>query len=488
MSRMKVFAIILALAISTTFAQEQWVARYGMDGSDRVYASDLLAGGGYISTGRTTSFSPFSFEDAFLLKVEPTGDTAWWKIFELDERDERAYALDVTSDEGFIIAGFAEARDTTDADFYLAKADSGGSLEWTKTYGGEGQDTACSVIETADGGFLVCGYSTSFTYGGGVCWVLKTDSLGDTLWSGLYGAGADEAFSSVIPAHDEGYILAGWSTPAEGGRDVYLVKIDEDGNEVFSKIYGGEYDDMAYSIEPTSDSGYIVIGNTWSYAAGENDIWLLKVDSLGDTLWTRTYGGANNEEGFGLAQTADGGFILVGCTRSWGLGQEDVWLIRTDENGDTLWSQLYGGEKLDQCYDVYQTADDGFFMAGRTRSFGSVRCDYYLIKTDEAGTVQVAEPEPGEEPVELFLVTPARLSRPLAISYQLSLPGRVKLTAYDLAGRQVRELVDTHQSPGSYAITWDGTDDAGSALTPGVYFIRLEACGSYRAARMVVLN
>lgn len=489
----RLFILLAAAAVMASGLSAQWTRRYGLSGSDRAYA--MAPGGwGMMLTGRTTSFSPASFEDIFLMELEyPTGDTNYWKVFVKDSTDERAYSIASTKHfQGFVMAGFAEAQDTGNADLYILKADDEGNELWHKSYGGTGQDTAYSVIVTPDDGLLVAGYTTSFGEGSDA-WVLCTDSLGDTLWTALYGGTANDAATCIIPAQDDGYVVTGWRCPQEGNQDLYLFKIDSLGSLVWEHTYGGEQDDMGFSIAPTSDGGYVVQGCTWSRGAGFSDIWLLKTDASGDTLWTRTYGGPsyestvdNQPESFSVSQTADGGYIILGSTRSFGSLEEDVYLVKTNASGDTLWTRRYGGDKLDVCYSVLQMGDGGYFMAGRTRSFGSERCDIYIIKTDSQGIVGIGE-SPAEPPFK-YELAPVAANTAATIRYLLPHAARVNLTVYDAAGRRVACLVDEVIAAGVHTLRWEGRDPVNRRCASGVYFIRFEADGYADTKKTVLLH
>ena len=150
--------------------------------------------------------------------------------------------------------------------------------------------------------------------------------------------------------------------------------------------YGGSRVEMGYSVQQTSDAGYIVTGFTTSYGAGRNDVYLIKTNTVGDTLWTRTYGGTHNDEGYSVRQTTDGGYIVAGATASFAdTLNGDVYLIKTNANGDTLWTRTYGGSVSDTGYFVQQTSDGGYVVAGYTNSFGAGGYDVYVIKTNSSG-------------------------------------------------------------------------------------------------------
>lgn len=268
----------------------------------------------------------------------------------------------------------------------LLYAQEPGDTLWTRTYGGDLYDHGYSVRQTIDGGYILVGMTTSFGVGSADFWLLKTDAIGDTMWTKIYGWAREEIAWDVEQTADSGYIVTGHtsSTPMETSS-IWLMKTDSNGDTLWTRIYGGDSWEKSFSVQPTTDGGYIVVGRTRSFGAGYYDIWLLKTDSDGDTLWTRTYGGSSREDGYCVRQTTDGGYIISGATRSYGAGDGDFWLLKTDENGDTLWTRTYGGSNGENSYSVQQTPDGGYILSGYTMSYGAGGADAWLVKTDENG-------------------------------------------------------------------------------------------------------
>jgi len=258
-----------------------------------------------------------------------------------------------------------------------------GDTLWTRTYGGSGTDYCYSVQQTSDGGYVVTGYTSSFGAGGNDFYLVKTDANGDTLWTRTYGGtGTDYAYS-VQQTSDGGYVVAGYTDSYETYQyDFYLVKTDANGDTLWTRTYGGSGTEKAESVQQTTDGGYIVAGYTSSFGAGLVDAWLVKIDANGDFLWAQSYGGANWDYVYSVQQTSDGGYILAGYEDSFGAGSKDVWSIKTDANGDTLWTRTYGGSGDDRSYSSQQTTDGGYAIGGCTNSFGAGGFDVWLIKTD----------------------------------------------------------------------------------------------------------
>jgi len=257
-------------------------------------------------------------------------------------------------------------------------------ITFQRTYGGVYEDYGSSVQQTTDGGYVVAGTTTSFGAGQEDIYVLRLDAYGDTVWTRTYGGPGFDEGHSAQQTKDSGFVIAGDMDDSGGGLNVFLIKTDAHGNEVWTGTYGYVDMDFGWSVQQTTDSGYVVAGYTFLNGTNNTDVYLVKTDAHGDTLWTRTFGGLGSEAGYSVRQTTDGGYIVAGLTSSFGAGGEDVYLVRTNANGDTTWTRTFGGSQWDIGYSVQQTTDAGFIIVGYAESFGT-RGDVYLIKTDASG-------------------------------------------------------------------------------------------------------
>ena len=247
--------------------------------------------------------------------------------------------------------------------------------------------------QTEDGGYIIAGSTYSFGDGSDDVYLVKTDGDGKMLWDQTFGGTGNDEGYSVQQTTDGGYIIAG-STDSFGGGwpcdNVYLVKTDADGNKQWQQTFGGESNDLGYSVQQTTDGGYIIAGYTSSPPAGPDiDVYLVKTDPMGNLQWEKTFGGTYSDWGYSVQQTKDGGYIIAGETRISGTSGTDVYLVKTDDGGNLKWQKTFGGTRRDFGYSVQQTKDEGYIITGKTPS-ETIPYDYdvYLIRLK--GTVDLS--------------------------------------------------------------------------------------------------
>jgi len=378
------FFVLIVLPDTTLFAQAPntlWSKIYGGSGNDDGYSVQQTTDGGFIIAGITNSFGAGS-RDVWLIKTDSNGDTQWERTFGGSDWDA-AYSVQQTSDGGYIIAGTTKSFGAGSYDFWLIRTDSNGDTQWERTFGGSDDDKAYSVQQTTDGGYIITGYTKSYGNGSADVWLIKTNSSGYTLWSKTFGGYDIDSGSSVQQTSDGGYIIAGHTRPfSVGTYDVLLIKTYSNGSTQWERTFGGSDDDDANSVQQTTDGGYILTGGTYSYGAGAHDVWLIRTDANGSALWTEAFGGGGYDLGYSVQQTSDGGFIIGGSTTSFGPGPFAVWLIKTDNNGVMLWTKTWGGSGLEVGHSVQQTSDGGYIITGGTDSYGAGWHDVFLVKVD----------------------------------------------------------------------------------------------------------
>ncbi len=321
------------------------------------------------------------------LTGQRTFDTLWTKTYGSGDLDKGS-SIALTYDGGFVIAGETRNFGPGPLAVYLLRTDSLGDTLWTRAYGGSAYDYALSVKETADDGYIIAGVTNSFGAGSRDLYMIKTDINGDTVWTRTHGGPDNDVGAAVLQTADGGYIITGTTySYGAGSGDVWLVKTDAGGGLVWSQNYGGADSDAGWDIKPTSDGGYIVTGQTRSFGAGDFDVYLLKTDSLGDTLWTRTYGGVGEDRGYSVVANVSG-YTIAGYTVSFGGGGDDVFLIRTDLNGDTLWTRTFGGAYDDRARSLCSSDGASYIVTGFTESYGTGGSDLYVLHVESDGSLE----------------------------------------------------------------------------------------------------
>jgi hypothetical protein len=300
--------------------------------------------------------------------------------------DDFAYDVAAAPDSGFYLCGGTASYGAGSTDFYVLRTDSAGDTLWTRSYGGQAYDLAWAVLATADGGCLVAGQTASSGAGGDDVYLVRVDAAGATLWTRTYGGTGNDAANAMVAVDAGGFVIAGSTASfGNGQEDYYLLRVDSAGDTLWTRTYGGADRDFAYSLVETADEGFIVGGASLSYGAGNWDAYLVRTDADGIVDWTRTYGGYSSDGCHGLLACSGGGFFFTGSTHSFGAGNFDVYLVRALADGTPAWTRTYGGPGIDSGNACQPTADGGFIIAGDTSSFGVGESDVYVLRIEADG-------------------------------------------------------------------------------------------------------
>ncbi|MEM5566955.1 T9SS type A sorting domain-containing protein [Psychroserpens sp. AS72] len=355
-------------------------------------------------------------KDIWIVKLDAFGNLIWEHSYGGSE-NEKAYDIEQTSDGGYIVIGISESNDFNGItghngyeDIVVLKLDSSGVLEWGKFHGSSSyNDRGLSIEQTADGGYIAAGL-VGVDGNGFDFWIAKLTNLGeiDSNWANtIYGGQYNDAAHDVTKTSDGGYVAAGFAKYGIPGvgieTDFWIKKFDSNGNVEWDQLLGGTGTDVAQTIYQTSDGGYIVAGTTRSNDGhvtnyhGKSDIWVVKLDNMGDLEWQRALGGSDDEEATSIFQTLDGNYVISGFTESidgdisYSIASnlvKDFWVIKLDPNGNIIWDKSLGGSIEEYNYSAQQTNDGGYILAGTSNSNdfdvsgSNGYYDFWVVKLD----------------------------------------------------------------------------------------------------------
>ena len=392
----KLFTIFLVLMTLGTFAyaspiSQQWDKTFGGGGFDVATAMQQTMDGGYIIAGFTTAFVSYG---AWVLKLDSNGNVIWEKTY---GDDTEITSLHQTSDGGYVLTGYVfyvvetppgQPKDIA-VDILVLKLDVNGNVIWHKTYDGTGNEENPSVKQTNDGGYVVAAYTDTVAGDERNLWILRLDSTGNIVWEKTYGTSGKEGYHnssemsiSIQVTSDGGYIIADHTA-----GDFWILRLDGNGNIIWNKVYGGVLGDAAFSIQQTSEGGYVVAGSTGSFG-NMGDAWILKLDPSGDISWQKTYGGDDTDFTTSIEQTADGGYVSVGATASFGDESFNLWILRLSSSGNIIWQKVYSGEwSGNPLAQVMQTPDGGFIVSTNYSDPASMDWNFWVLKLDNNGEI-----------------------------------------------------------------------------------------------------
>ena len=437
--------LLLFFSIPNLFAQEiEWQNTIGGSLLDDLRSIQQTVDGGYILGGFSSSGifadkteNSFGLIDYWIVKIDSNGLIKWQNTIGGGSNDY-LNSIELTSDGGYIIGGYSLSNISGSKtennlgswDYWIVKTDSLGNIQWQNTIGGSNWDYLTSIKQTTDGGYILGGHSfsntsgdkTENTNGDNDFWIVKVDSIGIIQWQNTIGGSKDDQLASIVQTSDGGYIIGGFSESnisgdktenCLGSTDYWIVKTNATGNILWQNTIGGNGGDLLYSLEKTSDGGFILGGYSESNVSGDKiennkgpmgtfDFWIVKLDSIGSILWQNTIGGSANDSLYAIQQTIDGQFILGGFSNSNISGDKsennlsdilfcDFWVVKTDSFGNILWQNTIGGDLYDFIYAVEASSDGGCLVGGRSTSDISsdksedniAHWDYWIVKLTE---------------------------------------------------------------------------------------------------------
>ncbi len=482
--------VVIFFMFSSVFAEAPdtlWSRTFGGDNDDYGYEVEQTSDGGFIIVGSTYSLNA-GYYDIYLIKTDNQGAEVWSRKFG-DDNQDYGHSVRQTPDGGYIVVGSTNSFGAGSYDVWLIKTDDEGNIVWSRTIGGSERDYGYSVDNTSDGGYIIVGSTESFGSGSSDVYLIKRNSGGNAEWSKTFGYAFFEEGAAVRETSDKGYIIVGSMSTVFNKKDILLIRTDSQGNEVWSKTFGGDSTDLGYSVRQTLDGGYIIAGTTNSFGAVNFDMWLIKTDSLGNEEWNTISGTVNTEVGTSVAQTADGGYIVAGYV--YDQSNSDMKLFRTDAQGNILWIKQLGGSGNDHGRSVILSSDGGYMITGdfsdntaENRTHGILTNsvdsrDVWLVKLESDLSV---EEFPPLVPENIFITVKSNCYSGLVnIRYKLNRSSQVVLAVYNSSGQKVTELVNQYQSKGIHTVNWQST-----GVNAGIYFVRFKSEKSDRVAKIIL--
>ncbi|MEC7927215.1 MAG: hypothetical protein VX767_03165 [Candidatus Neomarinimicrobiota bacterium] len=359
---------------------------FGGDREDYGFSVDVTKDGGYILAGFSTTYGNGSW-DVWIVKTDSKGNGEWHRTFGTKGK-EVAFQVNEMADGGYVILG-EHGVPGKSGDILFIQTDKEGYHQNQVTYGGTANDGGRQIISTSDGGYAIIGYTYSYGGGGRDIWLIKTDENGKEEWNKTYGWVYNETGFSLIQTVDDGFLLVGskWNWKLKK-HNIWIVKVGPTGAEEWDRVIDEEYSGYGHKIIKSSDGLYTIAGVTKKLGNDWWDLWITKMDFSGNTIWEQIYTmshiAINNWYYVDIAPTLDGGYICVGPTDQYGLDMDAI-LMKFDVNGNNEWKQTYGGKNQDIGLSVVQAKDGGFALLGRSNSYGNGLYDYFFVKTDSIG-------------------------------------------------------------------------------------------------------
>ncbi|HYV94245.1 MAG TPA: T9SS type A sorting domain-containing protein [Chitinophagales bacterium] len=482
----------------------EWQKPLGGSIGEEAFSIQQTANGEFIIAGWSSSDNGdvtgnHGLTDYWIVKLDSSGNTIWQRCLGGSDNDD-GKSIQQTTDGGFIIAGYSQSNNGDvsgnhgSGDYWVVKLDSSGDIEWQKSFGGSDIEAANSIQQTLDGGLIVAGFSesndgdVSGNHGYKDYWIVKLNSDTNIHWQKSLGGSSDDYPYSIRQTIDSGFIIAGYSrsndedvTGNHGLRDFWIVKLDSLGNMQWQKSLGGSDNEAAYSIQQTTEGGFIVAGSSASndgdvsFNHGSSDCWIVKLDSSGSIEWQKSLGGSYTDEAYSIQQTSDSGFVVAGWSGSsdgdaslnHGLG--DFWVVKLDTSGSIQWEKSMGGTDYEWAYSIDQTADAGYIVAGFSGSNnGDVSSnhgnyDYWVVKLSPE--IPLGLPAVSNE--KIFSVYPNPNNGNVTITATFTSPQSLVIKLTDIVGREVLSF-DEGLVSGNFTAQYDL-----STLSSGTYFLKM---------------
>lgn len=390
----KITALIILFFFVPSFTlNAQWAKTYGGSKNDTASSVLQVSDGGYLVLGTTISFGiGGENSDIWILKLDSDGNIEWQKTYgETNyESTNNSFCFTQTFDGGFVIGGSILVSSLSHQ-FWIIKLSADGAIEWQNNYGDDSINYAYSIRQINDGGYIVAGDRGWYDPAGHDFLIIKLTFDGAVEWSKTFGGSFDDYPSSILQTAEGGYIVAGATASyGAGDSDIWILKLASNGMIEWQKTYGGSATENAISLQQTIEGGYIIAGSI-STSGKKTEFLVLKISSDGDVEWGKTYGGNENEYAYSISQTFDGGYIIAGETRSFGQSK-DILILKLNALGSIEWQKKYGGSQEEEAISILQTIGGEYIVACTSDTYGAGGQDILILKLLPNGEINSSCP------------------------------------------------------------------------------------------------
>ncbi|MFC1593319.1 T9SS type A sorting domain-containing protein [Candidatus Neomarinimicrobiota bacterium] len=443
---------------------------------------------GYILVGNLDNPDEDGVSDIYIVKTDQFGEIEWTNIIEDEDNSEKARAVVLTDDGHYMVLGETGEDSDGDLDYLLLKLDGDGNEVWREQFGGNKDDNATSLVKT-DGGYLLVGDSGSFSDDTNKdIYIVKVDLSGNKQWDKTYGGSEGESASEVINTTDGGFAIVGkTNSKGAGDQDIWLLKLYSNGNLHWDKTYGGSDRDGGSDVAELPGGGYAITGYAIGFASNTRDMFLVKTDSLGNELWNSAFGDAINDNASNVI-IVDDGIIIAGNVDVRQVGSieySDIWLIKTDFVGNKIWQKEFGGEDSEGASEMILNSDNHIVITGSTTSYSKDNIVYFLNVSDQGTFLGLSDNDDSSIPVDFIVFPnyPNPFNSSTIISYHLKNDNHVVINIYDILGHKIQTYLDSYQVAGQHNIAWDA-----KGLAAGTYFLEVQTKNNSLVRKMMYLK
>ncbi len=471
-------SLFLCVFVSSLHAQPDtlWTREFDNGGDDYADQVVMTADGGFVIGSSSWDESNMDFN---LIRTDGNGTLLWSRFYGTGSDDWLAAMVPATND-GWLLAGFTVSPETFRPDAYLVRVDAAGDTLWTRRYGDSlANESAQAILPLANGDFIIAGNQDVTQAGLTDILLLRLNSAGDTVWTRTIAQPTVESASSICELSDGNYLIGGTQVSSENQTsDFYFVKATTSGDTLWTRAYGGPGSDVVVAVQPVQSGGAVFAGLTDSFGEG-GDLYLARLNDNGDTLWSHTYGGPEEDHAHALLLMNDGGYAVAGHTDSFGAVNGDIFMVKTDSAGQTQWTYMLPGPDYESVESIQNTPDGGFIIAGNHTAEGLA--NIRLIRLSQPQGVSPRPQSPATFALGQNFPNPFNAST--SIAFVLREPMSVRLDVFDLTGRLVATPLNEHLSSGSHHVSLDA-----QFWPSGVYIYRLTTPQSSAQRKMLLLK